>query len=87
MLPLTKGLGTFESKPHFFSFYTHKEIFLRPLGSGGEQRPIVFDPIAPGIYDVDCQLLVIDPFDTHVLSAKCLVSSTTIFGPLKGLSP
>ncbi len=42
---------------------------------------------SPGLYDVDCKLLVIDLFDTHVLSAKCLVSSTTIFGPLKGLSP
>ncbi len=62
MLPLTKGLGTFESNPQFFLFfYIYKEIFLRPSGSGGELWPNVFGPIAPGICDVFCQVLDIDP--------------------------
>jgi hypothetical protein len=43
-----------EQPPNFF--FTHKEIFLCPLVSGGEQRPIVFGPIARGymMLNVSC---------------------------------
>ena len=61
MLPLTKGLRTFESTPQCFSFFIYKEIFLRPLGYGVEMGPNVFGPIALGICDVFCQVLDIYP--------------------------
>ena len=50
-----KVLAHSRATPNFF-FFTHKEIFLCPLVSGGEQRPIVFGPIARGymMLNVSC---------------------------------
>jgi len=45
---LDKRSWHIQEQPQNFFFFTHKEIFLRPLVSGGEQRPIVFGPIARG---------------------------------------
>ena len=92
---LDKRSWNVREQPPIFSFL-HIRNIVRPSGSGGEQwsivsgpitRDILFGPTAPGIIFVS-QLLVHWSFLTpKFCQQKCLVSATTIFGPLKGLSP
>jgi hypothetical protein len=67
--PWRKVLARSRATPDFFFFFlTYKEIFLRPLGSGGELWPNVFGPIAPGICDVFRHVLDIDPWNPCFVS-------------------